>query len=101
METFKTNANFHQESVRGIQWVKNYKFDFRFPQWGECSVTFTCVAGHIVAQDFPERFRKWHSCQPVDLFEAPIQSSIAEVRAAIYVNRLLSLTRILGQEASS
>jgi DNA topoisomerase-3 len=43
-------------------------------------VTFTCVAGHIVAQDFHERFRKWHSCQPVDLFEAPIQSSIADVR---------------------
>jgi DNA topoisomerase-3 len=42
-------------------------------------VTFTCVAGHIVAQDFHERFRKWHSCQPADLFEAPIQSSIAEV----------------------
>jgi DNA topoisomerase-3 len=48
-------------------------------------VTFTCVAGHIVAQDFHERFRKWHSCQPVDLFEAPIQSSIAEVCMALNI----------------
>lgn len=68
-----------QDSVRGIQWVKNYKFDFRFQQWGQCSVTFTCVAGHIVAQDFDERFKKWHSCQPAALFDAPIVSSIAEV----------------------
>jgi hypothetical protein len=72
--------NFPQENVRGIQWVKNYKFDFRFQQWGQCSVTFTCVAGHIVAQDFNERFKKWHSCQPAALFDAPIESSIAEVR---------------------
>ncbi|OAK93819.1 DNA topoisomerase 3-beta [Phaeosphaeriaceae sp. SRC1lsM3a] len=74
------------ESVRGIQWVKNYKFDFRFQQWGNCSVTFTCVAGHIVAQDFPERFRKWHSCQPADLFEAPIHSSIAEDKKIVASN---------------
>lgn len=69
-----------QENVRGVQWVKNYKFDFRFQQWGECNVTFTCVAGHIVAHDFSDRFRKWGSCQPVELFEAPIQSFIADVR---------------------
>lgn len=65
--------------MTGITWVKNYKFDFRFQQWGQCSVTFTCVAGHIVAQDFSERFRKWHSCQPAALFDAPIETSIASV----------------------
>ena len=73
-------ADSKKEAVRGIQWVKNYKFDFRFQQWGQSNVTFTCVAGHIVAQDFQDRFRKWHSCQPADLFDAPIQSSIAEVQ---------------------
>lgn len=72
-------ANNCQENAQGIQWVKNYKFDFRFQQWGQCSVTFTCVAGHIVAHDFTDRYRKWHSCQPSELFEAPIASSIAEV----------------------
>ncbi|KAF2030689.1 DNA topoisomerase 3-beta [Setomelanomma holmii] len=74
------------ENARGIAWVKNYKFDFRFQQWGQCSVTFTCVAGHIIAQDFPERFRKWHSCQPADLFEAPIQTSIAEDKKLVASN---------------
>ncbi|KAF2850143.1 DNA topoisomerase 3-beta [Plenodomus tracheiphilus IPT5] len=68
------------ENVPGVGWVKNYKFDFRFQQWGQCSVTFTCVAGHIVAHDFHERFKKWHSCQPAALFEAPIEQSIADVQ---------------------
>jgi hypothetical protein len=79
-QTVEVEADCIQENVTGITWVKNYKFDFRFQQWGQCSVTFTCVAGHIVAQDFGERFRKWHSCQPVALFDAPIESSIADVR---------------------
>ncbi|EUC45325.1 hypothetical protein COCMIDRAFT_95795 [Bipolaris oryzae ATCC 44560] len=74
------------ESVRGIQWVKNYKFDFRFNNWGQCSVTFTCVAGHIVSQEFNDRYRKWHSCQPVSLFEAPIVSGIAENKKAVASN---------------
>ncbi|KAL6703839.1 DNA topoisomerase [Coniothyrium glycines] len=74
------------ESVRGIQWVKNYKFDFRFQQWGQCAVTFTCVAGHIVVQDFDERYKKWHSCQPAQLFEAPIVSSIAEDKKVVASN---------------
>ncbi|USP78505.1 uncharacterized protein yc1106_05779 [Curvularia clavata] len=74
------------DNVRGIQWVKNYKFDFRFNNWGQCSVTFTCVAGHIVAQDFNERFKKWTSCEPVSLFEAPIVSGIAEDKKAVASN---------------
>ncbi|KAH9873241.1 hypothetical protein J1614_005639 [Plenodomus biglobosus] len=74
------------ENVPGIGWVKNYKFDFAFQQWGQCSVTFTCVAGHIVAHDFHERFRKWHSCQPAALFDAPIEQSIADDKKAVAKN---------------
>ncbi|KAF9690823.1 hypothetical protein EKO04_011254 [Ascochyta lentis] len=74
------------DSVRGIQWVKNYRFDFRFQQWGQCDVTFTCVAGHIVANEFPDRYRKWHTCSPSDLFDAPIQSTIAEDKKAVASN---------------
>jgi DNA topoisomerase-3 len=69
-----------QEDVRGIRWVKNYKFDYDFQRWGRSSVTFTCVAGHILQQDFPDRFRQWTSCPPAALFEAPIRTSVAEVR---------------------
>lgn len=72
--------------MRGIQWVKNYKFDYNFQRWGQSSVTFTCVAGHIQALDFHERYRKWHSCPPSDLFEAPIVTQIAEDKKAVAGN---------------
>lgn len=56
--------------------MKNYKFDYDFQRWGRSSVTFTCVAGHILKQDFHERYRKWESCPPADLFDAPIQTFV-------------------------
>jgi DNA topoisomerase III len=68
-----------QHDVRGIQWVKNYKFDYNFRPWGQASVVFTCVAGHIQSSDFHDRYRKWMSCAPADLFDAPIQTFVAEV----------------------
>ncbi|KAF2744857.1 DNA topoisomerase [Sporormia fimetaria CBS 119925] len=74
------------ESVRGSQWVKNYKFDYDFQRWGRSSVTFTCVAGHILQQDFPDRYRGWTSCQPAELFEAPIQTSVAADKKAVARN---------------
>ncbi|KNG48423.1 prokaryotic type I DNA topoisomerase [Stemphylium lycopersici] len=74
------------ESVRGIQWIKNYNFDFRFNTWGQASVTFTSVAGHIVTQDFNDRYKKWHSCAPASLFEAPIVPAIAQDKKAIASN---------------
>ncbi|KAH6633732.1 DNA topoisomerase 3-beta [Boeremia exigua] len=74
------------DSVRGNQYVKNYRFDFRFPQWGQCDVTFTSVLGHVMGHEFIERYRKWHSCQASDLFDAPIQSFVAEDKKAIATN---------------
>ena len=49
-------------------------------------MTFTCVAGHIQALDFHERYRKWHSCAPGELFEAPIVIQIAEDKKAVASN---------------
>ncbi|KAF2738819.1 prokaryotic type I DNA topoisomerase [Polyplosphaeria fusca] len=74
------------DNVRGIQWVKNYKFDYNFRQWGQSSVTFTCVAGHIQSSDFHDRYRKWMGCAPSDLFDAPIQTFVAEDKKAIAKN---------------
>ncbi|KAF2676149.1 DNA topoisomerase 3-beta [Lentithecium fluviatile CBS 122367] len=74
------------ESVQGIQWVKNYKFDYNFQRWGQSSVTFTSVAGHIQEVDFPDRYRKWMSCQPSDLFDAPIQVKVAADKRPIAGN---------------
>jgi DNA topoisomerase III len=36
--------------------------------------------------DFPDQFRKWHSCDPFSLFDAPIVSKISKDGAAIERN---------------
>ncbi|OWB58565.1 DNA topoisomerase activity protein [[Candida] boidinii] len=53
------------------KFIKNYDFNFDFPQWGWCDVTFTSVAGHITQIDFPKNC-SWGSCLPNKLFEADI-----------------------------
>jgi DNA topoisomerase-3 len=50
-------------------YIKNYKFNSRFPEWGDCEVVFTSVAGHLTEFDFADAWRKWNSCQPASLFE--------------------------------
>jgi DNA topoisomerase-3 len=69
-----------QRNVAGNQFLKNYVFDYQFgPPWGNCTITFTSVAGHIVKRDFnPERYG-WGKCNPLELFEAPIETSFEEV----------------------
>jgi len=69
------------ESIRGNQYIKNYKFDYNFGhRWGHCHVTFTSVVGHLIGHDFPSSYRKWESCNPSVLFDAPIEASVSEVR---------------------
>jgi DNA topoisomerase III len=77
--------------------VKNYVFDYQFPQWGRSTVKFTSVIGHIVGQDFGPNYRKWNSCDPGALFEAPIISSIVDVLSPLErIHFSLSLTSLTG-----
>ncbi|CCA71076.1 related to DNA topoisomerase III alpha [Serendipita indica DSM 11827] len=50
--------------------TSNYCFDY--PQTN-ASFTVTYVAGHITELDFPETHRKWNSCDPFTLFDAPVE----------------------------
>jgi|SRR5579859_2378207 len=64
------------------KYIKNYKFTSRFPQWGECDVVFTSVAGHLTGTDFDQQWRKWSACPPVALFdEARIIETIPQVQS--------------------
>ncbi|XP_042770377.1 DNA topoisomerase 3-alpha isoform X2 [Panthera leo] len=38
----------------------------------------TSVSGHLLAHDFQMQFRKWHSCNPLVLFEAEIEKYCPE-----------------------
>ncbi|KIY52889.1 prokaryotic type I DNA topoisomerase [Fistulina hepatica ATCC 64428] len=50
----------------------NRNFEFDYPQT-RSTFTVTSVSGHLTEQDFDEAHRKWSSCSPIDLFDAPIE----------------------------
>ena len=41
----------------------------------------TSVAGHLVSLEFEQQYRKWHGCQPGQLFEARVVQYVEDVRA--------------------
>lgn len=51
---------------------KIYEFDKNMPRFGQSHMLFYSVAGHLLDKDFDNRYRKWYSCEPLELFEAPI-----------------------------
>lgn len=50
------------------------------PGRGYVDFTVTAVAGHLMSSDFTEQHRKWNSCEPFALFDAPIRTFISQVR---------------------
>lgn len=51
----------------------------------------TSVTGHLMEIDFDDRFRKWHSCDPAQLFHAPLRKSVPDDK--------LDIKRTLEEEA--
>ncbi|KAL3524633.1 hypothetical protein ACH5RR_013005, partial [Cinchona calisaya] len=48
-----------------------------------CHMSFTSVTGHLMELDFDDRFRKWHSCDPLDLYHAPVRKYVPEDKSDI------------------
>lgn len=42
-------------------------------------MSFTSVTGHLMELEFDERYRKWHSCDPADLYSAPVRKYVPQV----------------------
>ncbi|KAJ6682709.1 PROKARYOTIC DNA TOPOISOMERASE [Salix koriyanagi] len=51
----------------------------------------TSVTGHLMEVEFEDRFRKWHSCDPADLYTAPVRKHVPEDK--------LDIKRTLEEEA--
>lgn len=45
----------------------------------QCDMLMTSVTGHLMELDFEDQFRKWHSCDPVDLYHAPVRKKVPQV----------------------
>ncbi len=49
-----------------------------------CQMSMTSVSGHLLNYEFDQNYRKWHSCDPVELFDAPVikgcQDSMKDIK---------------------
>jgi DNA topoisomerase-3 len=69
------------------QYIKNYKFDFDFGQpWGRCSVTMTCVTGHLTNVEFTDEYKNWSYPPPESLFSAPVITKVHDDKKTIAKN---------------
>lgn len=58
----------------------NRVFEFEHSIGGRpCLMLFTSVTGHLMELDFDDRFRKWNSCDPTDLYHAPVRKFVPQV----------------------
>ncbi|XP_020104572.1 DNA topoisomerase 3-alpha [Ananas comosus] len=57
----------------------NRVFEFEYSIGGRpCLMLFTSVTGHLMELDFDDRFRKWNSCDPTDLYHAPLRKLVPQ-----------------------
>ena len=71
-------------------YIKNYEFDYPHTQ---SFFTVTAVSGDITAYDFYESHRKWTSCEPFSLFDAPVEVQTATDKKSIEQNLLTQARR--------
>ncbi|KAI3987097.1 hypothetical protein MKX01_036887 [Papaver californicum] len=70
----------------------NKIFEFEYTIRGKlCHMSFTSVTGHLMEMDFEERYRKWGSCDPVNLYELPIRKFVPDDK--------MDIKRTLEEEA--
>ncbi|KAG8383914.1 hypothetical protein BUALT_Bualt04G0063600 [Buddleja alternifolia] len=46
-------------------------------------MSFTSVTGHLMELEFDDRYRKWHSCDPLDLYNAPVKKFVPQDKSEI------------------
>ncbi|XP_057550339.1 DNA topoisomerase 3-alpha isoform X1 [Amaranthus tricolor] len=72
----------------------NKIFEFEYTIRGQpIHMIFTSVTGHLMELEFDERFKKWYSCDPADLYQAPVRKSVPQDK--------LDIKRTLQQEVRS
>ncbi|XP_062093553.1 DNA topoisomerase 3-alpha [Humulus lupulus] len=70
----------------------NRIFEFAYSINGQPThMLVTSVTGHLMELEFEDRFRKWHSCDPAHLFQAPVRKFVPDDK--------LDIKRTLEEEA--
>ena len=64
-----------------------------------CEMVVTSVTGHLMEMDFDASYKKWSSCDPVELFEAPIRTSVPDDKIDVRRNLEQVRSRLLATHA--
>ncbi|KAG9286855.1 hypothetical protein G9A89_012405 [Geosiphon pyriformis] len=67
------------------QYIKNYTFSFQDNSGNRNEVTVTAVLGHLTSIDFTSG-HGWSDCNPIALFDAPIETKILEAMIGVAQN---------------
>jgi len=74
----------------------NRVFEFNYAIHGQaCRMLVTSVTGHLMELEFEDRFRRWHSCDPADLFHAPVRKSVPQVCRSLSASRACNFAKQL------
>ena len=71
---------------------KIYEFRCRV-QGRDADMTMTSVSGHLLGLDFDQQYRRWHSVDPVQLFDLPVHKTCNDKMKDIQV-RMLSRSHV-------
>ncbi|CAK9780934.1 unnamed protein product [Cutaneotrichosporon oleaginosum] len=71
----------HFDNRAGMhKYCRNFDFPYRLPpplgDNRDCQFTVTSVLGHLTETDFGDDFRRWSSCDPFALFDAPVETRV-------------------------
>ncbi|KAJ3673895.1 hypothetical protein LUZ60_005887 [Juncus effusus] len=62
----------------------NRVFEFEYTIRGQrCLMLVTSVTGHLMELEFDERYKKWHSCDPAVLYQAPVHKHVPQDKSDI------------------
>ena len=66
-------ANETVKRASANKYIKNFDFNYRYTN---AQFTVTSVTGHLLEIDFDSRYSSWQACDPFELFDAPVTTSI-------------------------
>ncbi|PIA28480.1 hypothetical protein AQUCO_06900036v1 [Aquilegia coerulea] len=70
-------TNFCPSRLSHSQYNRIFEFHYTIRNQ-PCEMLVTSVTGHLMEIDFDDRYRKWNSCDPAILYEAPVKKFVPQ-----------------------
>ena len=67
---------------------KIYEFDYMV-QGQQAEMVMTSLSGHLLNMEFAPQYRKWYSCNPIALFDAPLAKGVGEGNNSALIKKTL------------